>query len=141
MLVRVDLNLCQADILFIGYPCTSLSSQNQNPQSIVDETSASGMGYKALQSYVDYARPSVVFAENVQRQSQLCMRDGAKECVAGRLKISSFVKEKNPQRASILAVIVCSTEAIEMQNRDFRAKGYLAFSHVVNTTHPALLNA
>ena len=52
-----------------GYPCKSLSPQNNNPKSILDNTSKSGAGMESLLGYVDFAHPSVVVCENVERQA------------------------------------------------------------------------
>jgi len=53
------------DVVIDGYPCKSLSKQNSQARSFLDESSKSGEGFKALKDYVDYASPSVIICENV----------------------------------------------------------------------------
>lgn len=54
------------DVIQIGYPCKSISSQNSNPASFRDRSSVTGSGYHSLVQYVDYARPSIIVLENVR---------------------------------------------------------------------------
>ena len=55
--------------MFDGYPCTSLSGQNNTPASILDEASPSGLGLHCMFDYIDYAGSDVdvVITENVAR--------------------------------------------------------------------------
>ena len=50
----------------IGYPCKSISSQNNSPASFLDGKSLTGLGYRSLLSFVDYSRPEIVIGENVR---------------------------------------------------------------------------
>ncbi|CAK9117824.1 unnamed protein product, partial [Durusdinium trenchii] len=56
----------KVDVIQIGYPCKSISSQNSNPASFRDRSSVTGSGYHSLVQYVDYARPSIIVLENVR---------------------------------------------------------------------------
>ena len=50
----------------MGYPCTSVSRQNNKPQSFQDPTSATGGGFKALLDYLDGGMPPrILITENV----------------------------------------------------------------------------
>ena len=49
----------------LGYPCKSISPQNNATKSFTDETSKTGSGFKAFEDYVSYASPDVCIAENV----------------------------------------------------------------------------
>lgn len=55
----------QVQVVLIGYPCKSISMQNNSAQSFLNESSVTGSGYKSLMSFVDYCRPVLVTAENV----------------------------------------------------------------------------
>jgi site-specific DNA-cytosine methylase len=56
------------EVLISGFPCTSISHENNNPKSILDEDSASGNGLKSLLDAVDYHGQDVaiVLTENVK---------------------------------------------------------------------------
>ena len=56
----------QVDILLIGYPCKSISAQNNNAKSFLDESSSSGGGFASLMKFVDVSQPRLVVAENVK---------------------------------------------------------------------------
>lgn len=53
-------------LVLIGYPCKSISSQNNSPASFLDGKSLTGLGYRSLLSFVDYSRPEIVIGENVR---------------------------------------------------------------------------
>ena len=48
-----------------GYPCKSISPQNNNAKSFKDTSSVTGSGHDSLMKYVDTHRPEVVVCENV----------------------------------------------------------------------------
>lgn len=48
-----------------GYPCKSISGQNNAQASFLDTTSVTGLGFASLMKYVDYAEPKVTITENV----------------------------------------------------------------------------
>lgn len=52
----------------MGFPCTSVSSQNAQPQSFEEASSATGGGFRALLAYLDYNddRLELVITENVR---------------------------------------------------------------------------
>ena len=52
-----------------GYPCKSISKQNNKAEPFKDATSKTGSGFKATMQYTDYARPSVLITENVASMS------------------------------------------------------------------------
>ena len=49
----------------VGWPCKSISKQNNKAASFLDESSKTGAGFRATLGYVDYAQPSVLVTENV----------------------------------------------------------------------------
>ena len=55
-------------MLAIGFPCKSISSQNNAPQSFRDADSTTGGGFSAMLSYIDHcgATLQVVMTENVR---------------------------------------------------------------------------
>ena len=55
----------QVNIVLVGWPCKSISHQNNSAASFQDETSKTGAGFKATMDYIEYAKPSVVITENV----------------------------------------------------------------------------
>ena len=59
------LPLCEVQLCLVGYPCKSLSMQNHSAKSFRDESSTSGRGYQSMMRFVDYARPTILCAENV----------------------------------------------------------------------------
>ena len=52
-------------MLLDGYPCKSISGQNNAQASFLDTTSVTGLGFASLMKYVDYAQPKVTITENV----------------------------------------------------------------------------
>lgn len=48
-----------------GYPCKSVSKQNNFAKAFTDPSSSTGGGYCALMSFVQYSQPSIVIVENV----------------------------------------------------------------------------
>ena len=64
----------------IGFPCTSVSSQNMDPKAFTDTSSATGGGFKALMDYVDYNDElEWVITENVRTLTQNRQKFGG-EC-------------------------------------------------------------
>lgn len=64
----VFLNECghlQVDLAIAGYPCKSVSSQNNFRRAFTDPSSSTGGGFCALMNYVSYSSPSIVICENV----------------------------------------------------------------------------
>ena len=55
-------------LLTIGFPCTSISSQNSEVKSFLDESSPTGMGFRALCNYIDYCGSDleIILTENVR---------------------------------------------------------------------------
>ncbi len=51
--------------MLIGYPCKSLSPQNNAPASFLDTDGITGLGFDSMMKYVDYSEPEIVVAENV----------------------------------------------------------------------------
>ena len=57
--------------LTIGFPCTSISSQNEVPKSFTDVTGPTGAGFKSLTDYCDYDEElEWVVSENVRTLTQ-----------------------------------------------------------------------
>ena len=59
------LSTSQVDLVLIGYPCKSISPQNNDAKSFKDKKSVTGLGYDSLVKYVDSSAPEIVVAENV----------------------------------------------------------------------------
>jgi site-specific DNA-cytosine methylase len=58
--------MCEVKAVVTGYPCKTISSQNNDPKSIRDESSASGRGLKALMNFVDSQELEFIITENVK---------------------------------------------------------------------------
>eukprot|EP00435_Cladocopium_sp_Y103_P028417 s2323_g7.t1 len=63
---RAKPSLPQVHLLLIGYPCKSISAQNNQAKSFLDESSSSGGGFASLMKFVDACQPTLVVAENVK---------------------------------------------------------------------------
>lgn len=70
--------MLQVDILLLGYPCKSISAQNNSSQAFNDKSSVTGGGFAALMRTVDKQQPEIVIAENVARLTHKRKKDGGK---------------------------------------------------------------
>ena len=55
----------KVDLVLIGYPCKSVSKQNNAATSFLDTSGITGLGFDSMMKYVDYSSPHIVLAENV----------------------------------------------------------------------------
>jgi site-specific DNA-cytosine methylase len=93
----------------IGYPCTSISTQNNDPESFLNEDSATGGGFAAMLRYVDYAIDTLewIITENVRVM---------------------FFKRK----------AFNNEVPIEIQNKALNQRGFVDASSLINTKEYAL---
>lgn len=70
--------MLQVDILLLGYPCKSISAQNNSSQAFNDKSSVTGGGFSSLMQTVDKQGPEIVIAENVARLTHKRKKDGGR---------------------------------------------------------------
>ena len=89
--------------LTIGFPCKSVSSQNNKPKSFLDTTSPTGSGFWSMCQYLDYAQSTIewVVTENART---MCF------------------KSKQFDETPIL-----------IQNKAFEERGFIPIHSLVNT--------
>ena len=93
--------------LVAGYPCRSLSLQNNNPQSFTDKTSSTGGGFHSTMKYVE-RNPELqwVLLENVQGMFHVRKKFGD-ECP---MEIQGKAHEKIGVQRSVCAFLLNSSD-------------------------------